>query len=95
MPKPPLSPEDMDRLAKLAAMPDEDIDLEDIPEATDFSWKYARRPNQGQALVRPAAIEAKLYAWFARAFDDPETAMNDVLRRHIAETDAKSRKKRA
>ena len=95
MPKPTLNAEDLARLAKLAEMPDEEIDLSDIPEADDAIWKYARRPNLGEPLVRPAAIEARLYAWFARTADDPEAAMNEVLRRHIADTDAKTRKRRA
>jgi len=95
MPKQTYDAEQLARLAKIGEMPDEDIDLSDIPEADDAIWKYARRPNQGETLVLPMAIEAKLFAWFARNSDAPEDDINNVLRRHIAEADAKPRKRRA
>lgn len=100
MPKQTYDAEQRARLAKIGEMPDEDIDLSDIPEADDAIWKYARRPNLGEALVLPVAIEAKVFAWFARNSDTPEDDLNDVLRQHIADadaktTDAKTRKRRA
>lgn len=90
-----LTDEEKAQLEKLAAMPDEDIDLSDIPEADDAIWKYARRPNRGEALVLPVAIEATLYRWFARSSNEPVDEINDVLRRYIAKSDAKTRKRRA
>ncbi len=95
MPKQTYDPEQLARLAQIGEMPDEDIDLSDIPEADDAIWKYARRPNQGEALVLPIAVEARLLAWFARHSDTPEDDINNVLRQHIADTDAKPRKRRA
>ena len=38
-----LTREQLEQLAKLAAMPDDEIDLVDIPEAPAENWQYARR----------------------------------------------------
>ena len=42
------------RLQKLAAMPDEMIDTDDIPEAPPENWARARRPLQEKRAVMPA-----------------------------------------
>ena len=49
MSKKALSPELQDQLDKLAALPDEQIDTTDIPEASPEAWLQARRPG----LYRP------------------------------------------
>ena len=38
-----LSQAELDHLAKLATLPDDQIDTVDIPEAPAENWKYARR----------------------------------------------------
>jgi len=40
-----LSPEQLDQLAKLAALPDDQIDTVDIPEAPVENWIHARCPR--------------------------------------------------
>jgi len=45
MSKKALSPELQDQLDKLAALPDEQIDTADIPEASPEAWLHARRPG--------------------------------------------------
>jgi uncharacterized protein (DUF4415 family) len=52
-------------LAKLAAMPDDDIDRSDLPELTEKSWQNAvpnpfYRPVKKQITLR---IEADILAW--------------------------------
>ncbi|MDP1632900.1 MAG: hypothetical protein Q8L66_15900 [Caulobacter sp.] len=37
-------------------------------------------------------IEARLFAWFARNPDTPEDELNNLLRQHIADADAKTDK---
>jgi hypothetical protein len=37
------------QLARLAAMPEDEIDTDDIPEAPADNWAYAKRPG----LYRP------------------------------------------
>jgi hypothetical protein len=39
----PLSPAAQARLTKIAALPDEAIDIVDIPEAPEENWRLARR----------------------------------------------------
>jgi hypothetical protein len=39
----PFSIAELDQLAALAALPDEEIDTVDIPEAPDENWALARR----------------------------------------------------
>lgn len=43
MSKKTYSPEQMDELAKLQAMPDAEIDIDDIPEAPAENWLRAKR----------------------------------------------------
>lgn len=45
MSKKALSPELQDQLDKLVALPDEQIDTADIPEASPEGWLHARRPD--------------------------------------------------
>lgn len=61
----PLTPARKRRLAKLAAMPDSEIDLSDIPELSDDFWKNAvrnpyYRPLKQQVTVR---LDADVVAW--------------------------------
>ncbi len=82
----PFSPEELEQLAKLRAMPDEDIDLSDIPEITDEQWATAFRPAR-------VTLDADVVGWFKEhAGDKPyQTEINRVLRQHVA----KAEKKRA
>ncbi|MDB5455587.1 MAG: hypothetical protein JWP92_1172 [Caulobacter sp.] len=90
-----LTAEQSDRLAKLATLPDDQIDTSDIPEAPRENARLARRPGLGQALTHPdaVALDADLVGWFkAHAGDTPyQTEINRVLRQHVA----KAEKKRA
>jgi uncharacterized protein (DUF4415 family) len=90
----PLSPEQLERLEKLAAMSDEDIDLSDMPEITDEQWARAFRPGLGRPIKQPVTIrlDTDIVNWFkAQAGDRPyQTEINRVLRQHV-ETSAKKR----
>jgi uncharacterized protein (DUF4415 family) len=89
MNKKTLSAEQLDRLAKLDAMPDEEIDTSDIPEIPDEAWRYARRPGLYKPVKQPVTmrLDADIIAWFkAHADGRPyQTEINRVLRRHVAE----------
>lgn len=79
-------------LAKLAALPDSDIDLSDIPEATGLEvWDNAvsglfYKPPKVQITLR---LDADVLEWFRQdAFDGKssyQTAINAALRRHVME----------
>lgn len=85
-PRRPLTDEDLERLKRLAELPDEDIDLSDIPELTAEQWAEAFRP------VR-VMLDAKLIDWFKANSGDVayQVQINHVLRQHVA----KAEKKRA
>ena len=90
--------EEKARLEKLAAMPDEDIDLSDIPEITDEQW--ARRlPRHYRPIKQPVTIrlDADVLGWFkAEAGDAPyQTEINRVLRQHMARRLIEKHKKSA
>ena len=95
MSKTSLLPEQAERLAKLAALPDDTIDTRDIPEAPRENAAMARRPAQGQRRVLPDAVvlDADILAWFKDHADGKpyQTEINRVLRQHVA----KAEKKRA
>jgi uncharacterized protein (DUF4415 family) len=88
---PPLTEAQREELARLAAMPDEDIDFSDIPPLTEDFWKNAvrfrdrhlYRPVKKQVTLR---IDADILEWFkanqggARGY---QTAINAVLRKAV------------
>ena len=74
-------------LEKLAAMPDETIDLSDIPEATEKFWKNAvrnpwYRPRKQQVTLR---IDADVLAWLRRGGKGYQSRLNSLLRNAMLE----------
>jgi len=94
-PNRPLTPEQLEKLAKLAAMRDEDIDLSDVPELTEEQLSRGFRPGLHRPIKMPVTIrlDADVVGWFKEhAGDKPyQTEINRVLRQHVA----KHEKKRA
>jgi uncharacterized protein (DUF4415 family) len=84
----PLTPEQIAQLDALAAMPDDTIDLSDMPEVTDWSnWTRGKfyRPVKKQVTLR---IDADIIEWFkARTKDGKgyQTAINAALRKAVAD----------
>ena len=87
------SAEDQALLERLAAMSDEDIDTDDIPEAPAENWAFARRPGLYRAIKKPVTLRLDLdvVEWFkdhARAAGGKgggyQTEINRVLRRYVA-----------
>lgn len=78
---PPISEQ---QLKEIAAIRDEDIDLSDIPEATEEFWKNAR-------VVWPKAakdplslrLDADIVAWFKAQGRGYQTRINAVLRSYV------------
>lgn len=70
-------------IRKLAAMPERDIDISDIPETTDWSkavvGKYYR-PVKQQITLR---LDADMLAWFKNQKGKYQTHINRVLRRYM------------
>jgi len=80
------SNDQQDRLAALAALPDESIDTSDIPEVLD--WSDAVRgglykPRKQAITIR---LDADVLAWFrqhAAAGRGYQSEINRVLRQHV------------
>jgi uncharacterized protein (DUF4415 family) len=88
MSKKKLSAEQLDELSKLAALPDDQIDTLDIPEAPAENWIHARRGELYRPLKQPVTIrlDADVLTWFKEraANGGYQTEINRVLRRHVA-----------
>jgi len=85
-----LTPEQQAEIDALAALPDDQIKTDDIPEQRD--WKGARRG----ALFRPVKrqitlrLDADLIDWFRRNPERGEgyqTGINRALREYVAQHD--------
>lgn len=69
-------------LAKLAALPDHEINLSDIPELTDEFWRNAvrgrfYRPIKKQITLR---LDADVIAWLRKHGKGYQTKANALLR---------------
>ncbi len=93
MSKKAFSPEELEQLAKLAALPDDRIDTIDIPEAPAENWRFARRGEFYRPLKEPVTIrlDADILAWFKEhaAGRGYQTEINRVLRRYVVEAERK------
>jgi uncharacterized protein (DUF4415 family) len=83
---PPLTDAQREELTRLAAMPDDTIDLSDMPEVTDFTgWVRGKfyRPVKKQVTLR---LDADVLEWFkaqqggARGY---QTKINAALRKVV------------
>jgi uncharacterized protein (DUF4415 family) len=80
------SPEEQAQIDYLIALPDDQIDLTDIPETTDEAWAQRRRihrPNETPVTLR---LDADVLAWFKAHAEglSYQTEINRVLREHVA-----------
>jgi len=87
MKKTRLSAKMRDQLAKLASLPDDRIDTDDIPEAPPENWIDARRANAYRPLKQSVTIrlDADVLSWFKEHADGRgyQTEINRVLRLHV------------
>ncbi len=86
-----LTPEIKGQLEALAAMPDDTIDLSDVPEVTD--WSNAERgrffrPVKQQLTLR---VDADVVHWFKTHAQGAgyQTRINQALRDYVAEQERK------
>lgn len=69
-----------ERIAELAALPDDDIDTSDIPELTDEFWKNARVRYPGGKERLTVRFDEDMVEWFRSQGKGYQTKMNAVLR---------------
>lgn len=83
---PPLTDAQHEQLARLAAMPDSEIDLTDMPEVLDWSGAERAkfyRPVKQQVTLR---LDADVLHWFkTKGGRGYQTRINAALRRVIEE----------
>ena len=76
------------QLARLAAMSDDEIDTNDIPEAPPENWVHARRPYLYRAIKKPVTLRLDLdvVEWFKDHAPEGgyQTEINRVLQRFVA-----------
>ena len=82
---PPLTDEDRADLRRLAARPDSEIDLSNIPEWTAEDFKNAvrgkfYRPTKGQITAK---IDNDVLAWLKADGPGYQSRMNAILRREM------------
>jgi uncharacterized protein (DUF4415 family) len=80
---PDLTEEQIVRLQALAALPDSEIDLSDIPEVTEEQWARAMRgrfyrPIKHQITAR---LDADVLDWLKSQGKGYQARMNAILRR--------------
>jgi uncharacterized protein (DUF4415 family) len=85
----PFSPEELEQLARLEAMSDDDIDTSDIPELPASAVLISRGSTVYRPVKQPVTIrlDADVVGWFKdHAGDKPyQSEINRVLRRHVVE----------
>lgn len=69
-----------ERIAELAAMPDEDIDTSDIPELDEAFWQNARVRFPGGKERLTVRFDEDMVQWFRSQGRGYQTKMNAVLR---------------
>ena len=82
-----LTAKQLQELRRLAARPDSEIDLSDIPEATEKFWKNAvrnpwYRPRKQQVTLR---IDADVLAWLRHGGKGYQSRLNTLLRNAMLE----------
>ncbi|WP_016952502.1 BrnA antitoxin family protein [Anabaena sp. PCC 7108] len=67
----------------LDSMSDEDIDYSDIPPLTDEFFERATLRIPAAQAKNVIQLEPDVIAWFKAQNTDYQTAINEILRRHI------------
>ncbi|MEI9903043.1 MAG: BrnA antitoxin family protein [Asticcacaulis sp.] len=82
---PPLSEAQKAELAALAARPESEIDVSDIPELPDGAWKNAIRGSFYRPLKQQftARLDADVLDWLKSQGPGYQTRMNVILRREM------------
>ena len=82
---PPISAKRLEKMRKLAARPDSEIDTGDIPEITAEQWKNAvrgrfYRPVKCQITAR---VDADVLEWLKSQGKGYQSRINAILRREM------------
>jgi len=78
-----LEPISKERLAEIAAIPDEEIDTSDIPELGPDFWANCRVVEPKTKQVVSIRFDREVLEWFKAQGKGYQTRMNAVLRAYI------------
>lgn len=73
--KPVLTAEQLAELEALKNMPDNEIDLSDSPEQTNWNGSV-----RGYFTKKRVTIDDDVYTWLSEAGTNPQTRLNEILR---------------
>lgn len=78
-----LTKQQQNEIEKLTTLPDEEIDVSDIPERTD--WETAAVGKFYRPIKQPITmrLDADVVAWFRQRHPKYQTAINRVLREYM------------
>ena len=90
---PPLTEKQLDHLARLATLPDDQIDFSDAPELTEAELAGMKpvaqyRPMKKQITAR---VDADVLAWLQSQGKGYQSRINAILRREMLEQRQKAR----
>lgn len=79
---PPLTEAQKDNLKRLAAKPDDQIDMSDIPELTDAQLADMKRSEHFRPVKKQitARVDADVLAWLKSQGKGYQSRMNAILR---------------
>jgi uncharacterized protein (DUF4415 family) len=82
---PPLTKERRERLERLAAMPDDQINYDDIPKLTDAQLAEMKRAEYYRPIKKQitARLDADVLAWLKSQGKGYQSRMNAILRREM------------
>ena len=82
---PSLTKAQRDNLARLATLPDDQIDTSDIPELTDEQLKHAVRGRFYRPIKRQitARVDADIVEWLKSQGKGYQSRINAILRREM------------
>jgi uncharacterized protein (DUF4415 family) len=82
---PPLNEAQKASLARLAALPDSEIDTTDIPELSAEQWKHAVRGKSYRPVKKQvtARIDAEVLDWLKSQGKGYQSRINAILRREM------------
>ncbi len=72
-----------EQLANIRQKSDEEIDLSDIPEVTDWSCAMNKDEYEAFKKARALGIDPDVFLWFRKRYPKFQIEINSVLRKHM------------
>ncbi|WP_375451197.1 BrnA antitoxin family protein [uncultured Devosia sp.] len=94
----PITPEQIERMGKLADLPDSEIDFSDIPELDDAFFENAKQGTMYRLMKRQTTLrlDADILDWFKRHAKNGkgyQTDINKALRAYVVAQERRAARK--